>query len=392
MDTEYQLDAAVVGGGIVGMAVCIALLRQGRRVHLFESNGSPVEASIRNFGLIWPSGQTEGFWRDTALHSRSLWQEMAELAGFHFHANGSLHLAYEDAGASVLEEFVGQAGQDMHCELVSADSLRAYSAVPHMERLRLAMYCREDATVHPVEACYKIQRWLEGQASLETHYHEPVLYVEGRSLITAKGRYEAGQVYVCNGVQIRNMFPDLYSDAGIRLCKLQMMRTYPMPDGWKLGPTICGDLTLLHYASFKTCPSLPALRDRLRELWPVQEQYGIHILLTQHNTGELTIGDSHEYGDDITPFDRAEINEAILDYLRHLTVLDRVEIQTTWHGVYARSADGLPVVQEISPGVVLIGAVGGAGMTLSMGLCDRVVRGEWPVQELGASRFSSLQA
>ncbi len=53
---------------------------------------------------------------------------------------------------------------------------------------------------------------------------------------------------------------------------------------------------------------------------PWFDRYGIHVLVSQNGCGELTIGDSHEYGDPIEPFDKTEIDEWILGYLK--TFLD----------------------------------------------------------------------
>ena len=48
------------------------------------------------------------------------------------------------------------------------------------------------------------------------------------------------------------------------------------------------------------------------------------MLVSQNGRGELTIGDSHEYGDSIEPFDKTEIDEWILGYLQ--TFLDAAGI------------------------------------------------------------------
>ena len=43
---------------------------------------------------------------------------------------------------------------------------------------------------------------------------------------------------------------------------------------------------------------------------------GVHVMVSQNGRSELTIGDSHEYGEVHDPFDKQEINQLILDYLK----------------------------------------------------------------------------
>src|SRR5690606_12854799 len=69
---EQRADIAVVGGGIVGLAVALATARQGRQVVLFERSDPAVGASVRNFGLVWPIGQPTGPTHDLALRSREI--------------------------------------------------------------------------------------------------------------------------------------------------------------------------------------------------------------------------------------------------------------------------------------------------------------------------------
>jgi D-hydroxyproline dehydrogenase subunit beta len=52
------------------------------------------------------------------------------------------------------------------------------------------------------------------------------------------------------------------------------------------------------------CSSLPALERRTALEMPAYEQYGIHVMASQTPTGEITVGDSHEYGNVIDIFDK----------------------------------------------------------------------------------------
>ena len=79
---------------------------------------------------------------------------------------------------------------------------------------------------------------------------------------------------------------------------------------------LAAGLTLRHYRSFERCPTLPALKQRIARESPWFDRNGIHVLVSQNSAGELTLGDSHEYGNAVDPFDKTEIDDLILGYLR----------------------------------------------------------------------------
>lgn len=153
-----------------------------------------------------------------------------------------------------------------------------------------------------------------------------------------------------------------------------------MPEARELGPSLCGGLTLLHYDSFAACASLPALRRRLSTELPFHINNGIHVLVSQTAQRELTIGDSHEYGQTLEPFDREAINAAILAYLDRFLALPAGPISERWHGVYAKVPGGTELVLRPADGVEVVTALGGAGMTMAFGLAEEVVSGVYPNQ------------
>lgn len=172
---------------------------------------------------------------------------------------------------------------------------------------------------------------------------------------------------------MRFLFPDLLSRSGLIRCKLQMMRSQAFGDGCAIGPMLAAGLTLRHYAAFRDCPGLEALEDRVARESPWLDRYGIHVLVSQNGQGELTIGDSHEYDRAIDPFDKAEIEGWILEYLQGFLDVPDLKIASRWHGTYARHPELPFVVLSPLPHVHIITGVGGAGMTLSFGLAEMVI-------------------
>jgi glycine/D-amino acid oxidase-like deaminating enzyme len=154
------------------------------------------------------------------------------------------------------------------------------------------------------------------------------------------------------------------------------MRTVPQPNGWRLGPSLCGGLTLTHYGSFAKCASLPSLVARIERETPHFPKWGIHVMVSQNATGELIIGDSHEYGPNPEPFDRQDIHRWILDYLRTFATAPTFDIAATWNGVYAKLPGQTEIVLRPMPDVTIVNALSGAGMTLSFGLAEEVMEGK----------------
>ncbi len=90
MVTTSRADVIVIGAGIVGLGVAWAAAKQGRSVVILERSSWAQGASIRNFGMVWPIGQPQGFRRDLALRNRTLWCELAKAAGLWIEECGSL--------------------------------------------------------------------------------------------------------------------------------------------------------------------------------------------------------------------------------------------------------------------------------------------------------------
>jgi FAD dependent oxidoreductase TIGR03364 len=200
--------------------------------------------------------------------------------------------------------------------------------------------------------------------------------VEPPKVVLASGdTIQANRVCVCTGEDLRTLFPEAYHESGLRLCKLQMMRTVPQPGGVRMGPMLAAGSTLRHYPAFEHCPSLERVRARFSAERPHFDRFGLHVMASQTPAGEITLGDSHEYGEPISPFNRDDIDDWILEYLRTFLCLPDPRIAERWFGVYAKPKAGEhEFVASPYPSVRVISGVGGAGMTMSFGLVEDVFK------------------
>lgn len=373
---ENSADVAVIGGGIVGLAHAYAALRKGARVVLFEREKFAIGASVRNFGLLWPIGQEPGKNLEIALKSREIWNDIAHESGLWLNPNGSLHLAYHDDERHVLEEFCAIYKESPYrMKLLRPGEVKESSPSVKLTGLKAALWSQTEATVNPREAIRTIPIWMKEKYKLELRFGCPVHEISYPFVKTSTETWRVDKVIVCPGADFDTLYPEMFREAPITKCKLQMMKG-TVAESTSLGATLCAGLTLRHYAAFSKCKSLAAVDERYNQLSPEFEKYGIHVLLAQNNHGELIIGDSHEYGRTLEPFDRTEIDQHILKYLQTFFAVNTISITEHWHGIYPKLNGSTFMIERPEKNVVLVNGLGGAGMTLSFGLAADIINQE----------------
>ena len=375
---QSSRSAIVIGAGIVGLATARALALQGFSVRVFERSERAVGASIRNFGMIWPIGQTAGKMYDRAIRSRDIWAAIAPRAGFWHEAAGSLHLAYHPDEWRVLQELdeaFRREGRPV--KLLDANAVTEASGAVVKDGLLGGLHSGDEVIVDPREAIAGLPGWLAEELKIEFFWGKCVSYISDQIVYIGNDEeYEADLIFVCSGADFETLYPEQFAKQPVTKCKLQMMRLAAQPAEWRIGPALCGGLSLIHYNSFKAAPSLPGLRRRYADEMADYLQWGIHVMVSQNGRGELTVGDSHEYGLTHDPFEREFINRMILEYLRKFAQFRDWSVIENWNGVYAKLTDGdADLFFSPEPYVYIINGVGGAGMTLSFGLAEELVAG-----------------
>jgi FAD dependent oxidoreductase TIGR03364 len=366
--------AIVIGAGIVGLATSLALARRGFKVTVFERNERAVGASIRNFGMVWPIGQPNGELFERAMLSRSMWKEIATEAGIWLDEVGSLHMAYHDDELQVMEEYVDVNKNIRGSVLLTPEQTLLKSPAVNPDGLKGAVWSDTEMIVEARAAIGQIAAYLAEKYGVTFYWNTAIAEIKDTTVTSGSRTWAADEIYVCGGAEFETLYPELFAATPITKCKLQMMRIAAQPDGWRIGPSLCGSLSMVHYPGFQVAPSLPVLKERYNEQYAEYLKWGIHVMAAQNHTGELTVGDSHEYGLVHDPFDKDFINKMILDYLYTFTRLKDTRVVQTWHGILPKLTNGkTELVLEPAPNVTIINGMGGNGMTLSFGLCEQLI-------------------
>lgn len=367
-------SAVVIGAGIVGLATARALAIRGYKVTVFERNGKATGASIRNFGMIWPIGQPQGPLLERALISKSIWETIAQEANIWHKKSGSLHLAYQPDELQVMEEFVEVNQGIRNCSIICPQEVFNKSKIVNSENLIGALFSEDEMIVEARMAIQQVTLYLQEQFDVTFHFNKAISKIKHPKVYSGNQTYSADEIYVCSGADFETLYPEIFSSLPISKCKLQMMRMKGFSGHPDDSPSLCGGLSMIHYAAFKEAKSLPKLKRRYEREFSEHIKWGIHVMLSQNMNGEFTIGDSHEYGFDLDPFDRKSINDLIIGYLKSFVLLDNYQPEQTWNGIYPKLMnEQTELVLTPEEGVTIINGLGGAGMTLSFGLAEQVI-------------------
>jgi len=372
---KHCADVAIVGAGIMGLAHAYLAASRGLKVVVFERSPRASGASVRNFGMIWPIGQPHGRMHQLALRSRARWVEVLERAKLPYWPEGSLHVVYRDDEAAVVGEFFELADDlGYECSWLNADQVLARSQAVKSDGLIGALWSGTELTVDPRATIAGLPGFLHEHFGVEVRFGCAVRAIDLPAVEAGNERWTVDRVIVCGGDDFETLYPETFAASGLTRVKLQMLRTAPQPDGWQLGPALAAGLTLRFYSSFAVCSTLPALRDRIARETPEYERWGIHGLVSQTALGELTLGDSHEYGPCVDIFNREEVDDLILGYIRGFLNAPVMNIAQRWHGVYAKHPEKPYLAITPAPGVRIVTSPGGAGMTLSFGIAEETIQ------------------
>ena len=368
-------SAIVVGAGILGMATARALAINGFKVQVIERSQFSIGASIRNFGMLWPIGQPDGQLYNRAIRSREIWKEYLNSSSISFNSCGSLHLAYSYEELDVVEELSTiflDSGRPV--TLITPEQIGNRFDGINQTDLKGGLFSNDEVIIDPREGIRNLPPYLSQKFGIEFIWGTAISRVKPGSVFSGITRFDADLIFICSGSDFETLYPEVFNQQKITKCKLQMMRFVSDKPNYNLGTSICGGLSLLHYKSFTASKALEILKAKLQNELPEHLKWGIHVMVSQNMNGELTVGDSHEYGLDFDPFDKHFINQLILDYLKKMVHIDQWRLIESWNGIYPKMTNGKTDFHlEVENGVHIVNGIGGNGMTLSFGFAEEII-------------------
>lgn len=373
MQQSTKTDLLIIGGGVLGTFHAKAALERGLSVRLCEKNLRPQGASVRNFGQVVPSGM-QPKWQKFGQRSLEIYQDLQEKFDITVRAEGTVYLASDVEELQLIEELA----QINKMHQYPSELLSAKACLTKYQGLRQD-YCQggllfpQEVSIEPRQMIHRVLNYLSEQQGLlycpNTQIHN---LIEQNGAVIAQdnhGRtFSAASAILCSGGEFRLLFPQLFAQSDLELCKLQMLRTV-INDGTRIPGNILTGLSIRRYEAFRECPSWTSIKaaENPDSFW---KKWGIHILFRQNPDGSITLGDSHQYTNaaqaDELGYDLSDrINNYMQEAAKAIFDLPDYRIAASWAGYYSQCKNQAIYQYTIDNCIHIVTGIGGKGMTAS---------------------------
>jgi len=364
-----DFDLTVVGAGILGISHALAARERGFRVLLLERDALPAEASVRNFGLLIPTALVEP-WRGLGVRSLSVYRRLARDTGLELNRSGTLYLAHQPSDLEQLQLLVERwSVSELPIELLSVAQTTDLHPLLCPDSVCGSLFSRDELRLEPRIWLPALLKYLQASDDVVFRSSTQVAEVLDESThcvvrTTSGDIIRSRAAVVCSGSDLQTLFPQTLQSAGLRYCKLQMVRTSPAHTHGPL-PSVASPLCLRSYPAFQSLGlQAGVISEELQAA-------GIHVWMAFDNQGRIVLGDSHQYSD-ARPNDllSGQIESLFIDYANSMLKSPVESIESRWCGVYMQPPDGQMLLVDLSNRVRVRTGLGGKGMTVSPALAE----------------------
>jgi len=382
MGAKNKFDLIVVGGGVMGTFHAYHALKKGLKVALFEKDKEPRSATVRNFGMVVPSGMSSK-WQKYGIKSLEIYKELQSKVDLTIRECGQVYIASNEEEMTLINELhaINQRNNYPSTLLNTEEVLSRYPRINPGYALG-GLFFPEEVLVEPREMIHRLQEYLVSEMGLEVHIHQLVkkCEVDGKSvkIVTAAGdKFTATHAIVANGSDFQTLFPEIFAKSDIDVVKLQMLQTAAQPEDFKLPSGVLSGFSIRRYEAFEECPSFHAIKGK-EDDESLAKKWGVNILFKQALDGSIVIGDSHEYASvkdaaDLGFDNHDNINNYMLEEAKKIYDLPTYDIEKRWVGIYSQTKDHGLFEQTIDGRIHIVTAIGGKGMTVSAGYSEEKI-------------------
>lgn len=376
-----KYDLIVVGGGILGTFHAYHALVKGLRVLQLEKDNYPVSSTVRNFGQVVPSGMS-GKWFDYGVRGLEIYKSIQNEMDISVRNNGSIYIASDADEVQMLHELSAHYKQVGYAhELWSKEQILKTYPMMKDTYVKEAIVFKQEVSVEPDLMIHRLHAYMQTKFEQYTlKYDATVMACDDNAdlvKVTTSDMqlFETDKVIICNGYEFKILYRSLFDDSGLKISKLQMMRTKPMKELHLPGNILTG-LTTRRYESFEEyCPSFHQIK--VPEHYKELREQGIHILFKQAIDGSIIVGDSHEYAqgnqlDELGFAINSKINDLMLNEANRIITMDQSMIASSWAGFYAQHDNDILEV-DVSERIHVRTGIGGKGMTASAGYAEQSI-------------------
>ncbi|MCW5912321.1 MAG: TIGR03364 family FAD-dependent oxidoreductase [Cyclobacteriaceae bacterium] len=375
-----HFDIIVIGAGVLGTFHAYHAATTNKKVLLLEKDGKPMQATVRNFGQVVPSGMSEN-WFEFGVYATQLYKRIQAELNIGIRQNGSVYLASDPDEQQLLHELkqrMDERGYEAQL-LTTAQCLERWPVLKS-EYCREGLFFPQEVSAEPNLLIHRLLNYCTAKFPNLTYRNYATIItcdIENNKVkvITNEGeQLTADKVIICNGSEFKILFSDLFANSGIVISKLQMLRTTPMP-ALPLEGNILTGLTTRRYESFEECPSFASIQtpEHLKEL----KQWGIHILFKKAVDGSVIVGDSHEYvqaGVEEAGYElNQHINNLMWQEAARIADIKDWKIAASWAGYYSQHSEKDIIEIDMEDKIHIRTAIGGKGMTSSAGYAQKSI-------------------
>lgn len=324
---RVEAEICVVGLGGSGLAAIQELLRLGRKVVGIDACPLAGGAAGRNGGFLL-AGLAKFYHQSVAEHGRDfarrVYRATLEQIAFMQQETPQLIRAVGSLRIAASEEELRDCSA--HLEALKADG---FEAEPYEGPEGQGLLIPGDASFNPLARCRALARQAL-QAGARLFEHTPALCISAHEVQTPQGRVHCQKVLVAVDGRLERLLPELRGR--VRTARLQMLATAPAA------------------ARFSR---------------PVYRRWG-YDYWQQLSDGRIALGGMRDAGGVAEWTACSEpsltVQHRLEQLLQQLGI--RVPITHRWAASVGYSTTGLPIAEEVRPGVWAIGAYNGTGNVL----------------------------